>query len=136
MKLEENHKLVIVIDENLPLGLIANTASVLSLSIGKNIEGIIGHDLQDAAGKTHLGITTIPIPILKSTKDKIKEIREALFDSDVMVVDFCDAAQTTKNYDDYSKKLLSTNELSYLGIALIGDQKIINKHTGNMPLLR
>ena len=54
MNLEENHKLAIIIDSSLPMGLIANTASVLSLSIGKFIDGIIGEDLTDKRQKkTH-----------------------------------------------------------------------------------
>lgn len=136
MKLESNHKLVILVDSELPLGLIANTASVLSLTIGKVVDGIIGGDIRDGAGKVHLGITKIPIPILCSSKDQIKSIREVLFDTDAVVVDFCDAAQKTKNYEDYSQKLLASDNLAYLGIALIGDKKIINKYTGSLPLLR
>ncbi len=136
MKLEENHKLVIIIDADLPLGLIANTASVLSLSIGKLVEGIIGEDLYDKEGRNHLGITTIPIPILKTDKENIKNIRKKLFNEDVIVIDFCDAAQTTKNYADYRQKIKYTDDLVYLGIAVIGNKKIVNKYSGNMPLLR
>ena len=136
MKLEENHKLAIIIDSSLPIGLIANTASVLSLSIGKFIDGIIGEDLTDGLQKKHTGITTIPIPILKSDKETIKNIRENLYTEDIFVVDFCDAAQTTKNYTDYKIKLQNSENINYLGIALIGNKKIINKYTGSMPLLR
>ncbi|MFW5435031.1 DUF2000 family protein [Paenibacillus apiarius] len=36
------------------------------------------------------------------------------------------AAQTTKNYDDYTQKIatFTSNELDYLGIALYGDKKV------------
>lgn len=136
MNLEENHKLAIIIDSSLPMGLIANTASVLSLSIGKFIDGIIGEDLTDKRQKKHIGITTIPIPILKSDKQTIKNIRENLYEEEIFVVDFCDAAQTTKNYADYKIKLQESDNLEYLGIALMGNKKVINKFTGSMPLLR
>ena len=52
------------------------------------------------------------------------------------MVDFCDAAQTTKNYADYKIKLQESDNLEYLGIALMGNKKVINKFTGSMPLLR
>ena len=136
MNLEQNHKLAIIIDSSLPMGLIANTASVLSLSIGKFIDGIIGEDLTDKRQKKHIGITTIPIPILKSDKQTIKNIRENLYEEEIFVVDFCDAAQTTKNYADYKIKLQESDNLEYLGIALMGNKKVINKFTGSMPLLR
>ena len=135
MKLLEDHKLVIVVDQDLPIGLIANTACVLSLSIGEKLEGLIGENIPDIQGNIHAGITTTPIPILKSDKMRIKEIRDSLFVSDVFVVDFCSAAQTTKNYEDYSKKILS-QEPEYLGVAMVGPKKQVNKLTGNLPLLR
>lgn len=134
-------KCVIVIDQELPLGLIANTAAVLSLTLGKRIDGIIGHDLIDSAGHVHSGITTTPISILKGNKDGIREIRKQLYDvshEDLLVVDFCNAAQTTKTYDDYENKLKQTpaDDLVFLGIAIYGPAKIVNKYTGSMPLLR
>lgn len=60
-------KCVLLIDSELPLGLLANTAAVLVLTIGKRVEGIIGSDVVDGSGQIHTGITTIPLPILKST---------------------------------------------------------------------
>nr|WP_255258865.1 DUF2000 family protein [Bacillus cereus] len=35
-------KCVMIIDSNLPTGFIANTSAVLSITIGKKMEGIIG----------------------------------------------------------------------------------------------
>ena len=58
-------KCVMVIDEELPLGLIANTAAVLAMSIGDKIKGIIGDDVRDGDGQLHRGITNLPIPLLK-----------------------------------------------------------------------
>lgn len=134
-------KCVILIDENLPLGLIANCASVLSLSLGKKVDGIIGYDLEDIQNRVHIGITTIPIPILKSSSEELKDIREILFDEkyiDCLVVDFTNAAQTTKTYEDYSNAISTTSldQLEYLGVAIYGPKKLINKLVGSIGLLR
>lgn len=134
-------KCVILIDENLPLGLIANCASVLSLSLGKKVDGIIGYDLKDINNRTHLGITTMPIPILKSNKTQLKELREKLFDdkfNECIVVDFTNVAQKTKTYDDYSELLSTTSqdELEYLGVAIYGSKKLVNKLVGSIGLLK
>jgi AraC-like DNA-binding protein len=48
-------KVVMIIDKELPLGLIANTAAVLGASLGKMVDGLIGGDLRDADGNVHLG---------------------------------------------------------------------------------
>jgi hypothetical protein len=134
-------KCVIIIDEDLPLGLIANTAAVLSLSLGHKIENLIGHDLKDSEGNQHVGITTTPIPILKGDSSTIKTIRHKLFENafdDVFVVDFCNVAQETKTYDDYSARLenMPIEKLLYLGIAMYGPKKKVNQLTGNMGLLK
>ena len=134
-------KCVMVIDAELPTGLIANTAAVLALTLGNKIDGIIGPSVKDGSGHPHVGITTTPIPILKGDSVKIKELIEKLYTeefSDLLVVDFSNAAQTTKNYEEYTQKTatFSANDLEYLGLALCGDKKKVNKLTGSMGLLR
>jgi hypothetical protein len=118
-----------------------NTSAVLAMTLGKKIEGIIGSDIVDACGNAHIGITNTPLPILKGTKEKIREIREKLAHENIaelLVVDFSDVAQSSKNYKDYKDKLSITNteDLNYLGIALYGNKKDVNRFTGNLPLLR
>ncbi|MFW5435032.1 DUF2000 family protein [Paenibacillus apiarius] len=54
-----------IIDSTLSTGLIAKTAAVLALTIGKKIAGIIGLDVKNASDCVHTGITNTPIPILK-----------------------------------------------------------------------
>ncbi len=134
-------KCVILIDENLPLGLIANSASVLSLTLGKKVDGLIGYDLEDKKQRVHSGITTLPIPILKSDIEELKNIREVLFEekyAECFVVDFSNVAQQTKTYEDYANAISTTpvEELEYLGIAIYGPKKIVNKLVGSIGLLR
>jgi hypothetical protein len=130
-----------VIDASLPLGLIANTAAVLSLSLGRFAPDLVGASLHDASGTEHSGITTAVMPILKGDADGIRALRakaEARADSELFIVDVTDAAQTTKSYSDYEAKLagMATDELRYLGICLYGPAAVIKSLTGNLPLLR
>ncbi|MEC1720058.1 DUF2000 domain-containing protein [Schinkia azotoformans] len=134
-------KCVLLIDSELPLGLLANTAAVLALTIGKRVEGIIGSDVVDGSGQIHTGITTIPLPILKSTQEGLQVLKQKVSTEafqDLLVVDFTNAAQTTKTYEAYTQKIatFTSGDLYYLGIALYGDRKKINKLTGNLSLLR
>lgn len=134
-------KCVIIVDAELPTGLIANTAAVLSLTLGKKIDDIIGIDNFDESGVCHIGITTTPIPILKSTTKEIIEVKnkiESIIDNNLLIVDFSNVAQMTKTYEEYTQKLALTKseDLIYLGLALYGDKKTINKLTGSMGLLR
>jgi hypothetical protein len=133
-------KLAIVIDRALSGGLVANTAAVLAMSLGSRLESVIGPDLKDADGSLHRGITTLPIPVLVADQDEVKQLRRRAHDSadDILLVDFTDCAQRSRTYDDYTERLAASGEeeLSYLGIALFGPRKAIQKLTGSLPLLR
>ncbi|MEA4872657.1 MAG: DUF2000 domain-containing protein [Synergistaceae bacterium] len=134
-------KCVMVIDSELPTGVIANTSAILGITLGKRFPEQVGNDVTDASEKTHLGIITVPVPILKGSREMLKELRENLYKTefnDLTVVDFSDVAQGCITYDDYISKAaeVSEEDHAYLGIAIYGDKKKINKLTGAMPLLR
>ena len=135
-------KLVMVINRDLPLGLVANTAAVLGISLSKIYrEDIVGGDIADADGNLHLGITAQTIPILSASREQVKEIRETMFEpafAEVAAIDFSEAAQRCLNYDQYMRSLsqLSAEELFYLGVCMYGPKKKVNKLTGSLPLLR
>lgn len=76
----ENEKCVMIIDENLPLGLIANTAAIMGISLGKEFPEVVGLDVIDQSGNLHPGIIEFPVPILKGTPEKIREIRQKLYE--------------------------------------------------------
>ena len=56
-------KCVMVLDENLPLGLLANTAAILGITLGKHMPEAVGADVLDGSGKAHLGIIMFPVPM-------------------------------------------------------------------------
>ncbi len=137
----QNEKCVIIIKENLPVGITVNTATIMGVTLGKKMPKIVGEDVTDKTGCKHLGIIEFPIPILKGSAKTIKSIREKLYApefSDLIAADFSDLAQSCKTYDEYIEKMknVSENELNYYGIALLGEKKKINKLTGSLPLLR
>lgn len=137
----QNLKCVMIIDENLPMGIIANTAAVMGITLGKQIPQTVGHDVYDKTGKCHAGIIEVPVPILKGNPTLIKELRDRLYRpefNELTTVDFSDVAQSCKTYDEFIGKIAEIPEadLNYFGIAICGDKKQINKLTGSIPLLR
>ena len=137
----QNEKCVMIIDEHLPLGIIANTAAIMGITLGKTMPEVVGADVTDKTGKEHLGIIEFPVPILRGNAESMKAIREKLYEpdfSDLTVVDFSDLAPSCKTYAEFIGKMQDVSEadLTYFGIAICGAKKKVNKLTGSMPLLR
>ena len=137
----ENEKCVMIIDQNLPLGMISNTAAILGITMGMKMPDVVGKDVLDLERNTHVGIIQFPVPILKGNEEMLNSLRLKLFEpafSDLTVVDFTALAQGCKTYDEFIEKMAdrSEKELKYIGLAVCGDKKKINKLTGNLPLLR
>lgn len=138
---DNNMKCVMIIDSELPMGIIANTAAILGITLGKEVPQQVGPNVQDASGQNHLGIITIPVSMLRGEKEGLKELRNRLYDdefSDLTTVDFSDVAQSCNIYHEYIEKAADTlqNNHQYFGIAIYGAKKKVNKLTGFMPLLR
>lgn len=136
-----NRKCVLILDETLPLGILANTAAILGVTLGKQHPEIVGPDVTDAGGGGHLGIVHLPVPVLRGTPALLQQLRQALDQpeySDVTAVDFSDLAQSCNTYDTFIEKMAAApgGSLRYFGLALLGDRKKLNRLTGSLPLLR
>ncbi len=137
----EETKCVMVIDEELPTGIMVNTAAILGITLGKLEPAFVGPDVTDGSGLTHKGIVTQPIPVLKGNKELLNNLREKLFTpefEELSVVDFSDVAQSCHVYEQYidTAEGKQESEFEYLGVILYGNKKKVNKLTGSMPLLR
>ena len=137
----KNLKCVIVVDGELPRGIISNAAAILGISLGRQVPEAVGRDICDKSGCTHSGIIQFPVPILNGTAEQIKDIRKKLYESgfeDIAAVDFSDTAQGCGTYDEFVLKMSDTeeSELRYFGVGLCGDKKKVTSLTGNLPLLR
>jgi len=132
-------KAVILLDPDQPLGLLVNTASVLSVTLGDVIADIRGADTVTADGVTHPGVIRIPLPILQADRELLTSIwQRALVDGEIFVADFTRTAQSCKTYDEYLDKCAATptEAMGLLGLALYGPRKKINKLAGSLKILR
>lgn len=141
MLANEEMKCVIVVDEELPTGILVNTAAILGITFGKLVPEFVGTDVTDGSGQVHKGIVNLPVPVLKGNKEILKSLREKLYSSDfeeLTVVDFSDVAQNIHVYEEYIETAKNTqgSDFIYLGLLIYGSKKKVNKLTGSMPLLR
>ena len=134
-------KCVMVVDESMPLGIIANSTAVMGVTIGKLFPEVVGQDVIDQSGYQHPGFIDFPIPILKGNCEFLLTMLERLYEPSfekVTVVDFFDVAQGCKTYEEYIEKMKDVPEaaIDYFGLTLFGNKKQVNKLTGSLPLLR
>lgn len=135
----DQRKCVVIVDQQLPIGLIANATAVLGVSIGRHVEGIVGPALADRTGTRHPGIVSIPLPILSASRDELSRLREkALSEPAVQVYDFSETAQRCRTYEEYERVLAekSSSELSYIALAVQGNKKAVDSLTGSLKTLR
>ena len=58
----EKEKCVIVVDENLPLGIIANTVAILGITMGMKMPDVVGNlDLEKISRMLHLNVEALTI---------------------------------------------------------------------------
>lgn len=134
-------KTVLVADATLPTGVLANTAAILGITLGARLPQIVGPDVSDGSGVLHPGITVLPLPVLKGDPLCLRQLRERLKEpvfQEVYVADFSDVAQHCQRYEDYIVRAGQTAEadFTYLALLLSGPKALVNKLTGNLPLLR
>jgi hypothetical protein len=136
-----NVKCVIVIDRDLPPGLAANAAAALGMSLGAQVDGLIGPDVADADGVVHRGITKVNLPVLMASSGELTDLFSAIVsakDPDVAVIGFSRLAQSCKSYDIYRDRMNETHtpELGFSGICVHGDHKKVSRLTGSLPVLK
>ncbi|MEY9855664.1 hypothetical protein ABH935_001268 [Catenulispora sp. GAS73] len=133
-------KCAIVIDDALPTGLAMNAAAVLALSIGDAYgQTALGPEVKDRDGQVHAAITEVPLPILKADTQALHGIvSKALAEPDVFLVDFTSAAQAARDYGTYieSMEVTSAEDHVYVGVAVVGAKKAVQRLSGSLPLYR
>ncbi|WP_161881179.1 DUF2000 domain-containing protein [Deinococcus alpinitundrae] len=129
-------KCVLVRANDLSTGLAVNAAGVLAVTLGHKEPGLIPEDARDASGGLHAGLINVPLPILVAGRTKLKALRERAGQAKLTVVGLSDVAQHARTYGAYITTLATTppEALDYLGLALCGPQKSINKLVGNLAL--
>lgn len=133
------HKCVIVVDNALGLGHAANAVSVIGVSLGRSVEGLVGPNLISRDNMNYPGVIYAPLPILLSTNEHLQALQEkALADEEIHTMPFSALAQSCKTYQEYEARIseAASSAIELVAIGLIGPQKKINKLTGNLPLFK
>ena len=133
------HKCVIVVDNTLGLGHAVNAVSVIGVSLGRSVEGLVGPALQSSDEVNYPGVIYAPLPILRSSSDYLHELhKKALLDNEIHSMPFSALAQSCKTYEEYEARICEADSsgIELVALGLVGPQKSISKLTGNLSLFK
>ncbi|WP_404383886.1 DUF2000 domain-containing protein [Caenispirillum salinarum] len=130
-------KCIVVVDQDLPVGLKANISAVLCMSLGKGVPDLVGPPVRTGDDVEFPGITTVPVPILQAPGGDLKTLYEKTA-GEAFVVAFTDAAMETKDYDSYTRRMSekTVGDLVVYGLLIHGAKKMVNKLSGSLALLK
>lgn len=133
------HKCAILVDDALALGYAANAVSVIGMSLGHLIDGLVGPDIHSQDNICYRGVIYSPLPILLAKGDAITALHNRLFaDPDLTLMPFSALAQSCKTYSEYEDKMAMTpsEHIRLVALGIVGTKKKVNKFTGNLSLFR
>lgn len=132
-------RIAIIVNPELPLGALANTASAIAIGIGARMPTFGNRQLSDTGGRTIDISSNHPVPMLQADEGKLTEVLlKAVANGEGTVVPFPRFARALHSYGDYEaqfpEKDLSVEPLDGLGLA--GPSKWVRSLTGSLKLLR
>ncbi|MGQ7242253.1 DUF2000 domain-containing protein [Salinicola sp. V024] len=133
------HKCVIVVDKALGAGHAANAVSVIGVSMGRSVEGLVGPDMRSKDNVNYPGVIYSPLPILLSSNELLREtLEEALVDEEINSIPFSALAQSCKTYQEYEERIseADSSSIELVAVGLIGPKKKISRLTGSLPLFK
>jgi hypothetical protein len=133
------HRCTLVIDQQLPVGLAMNAASVIGISFGKLIGNLVGPDMYSQDGFTYPGVIYAPLPVLLAEGNYLRELQQISGkDPEIFSMPFSALAQSCKTYGEYGERIATTHseQIELVAMGLIGPKKKITRLTGNLKLYR
>ncbi|MBD8891851.1 DUF2000 domain-containing protein [Roseibium litorale] len=132
-------RIAIIVNPELALGALANTASAISVGIGAKMPEFGNRQLSDTKGRAIDISSNHPVPMLQADEAKLTELLlKATANAEGAVVPFPRFARSLHAYRDYEarfpEKDLSVEPLDGLGLA--GPAKWVRSLTGSLKLLR
>ena len=133
-------RLALVVNPELPLGLLANTTAAISIGMGTRMPDLGDRRLSDAKGTEFDSSSNLPVPVLQASDEQLRQIlTKASGQIDKgSVVAFPAFARKLHAYEDYltalPEKDLSAEAID--GIGLAGPAKWVRSLTGSLKLLR
>ncbi len=133
-------RLAIIVNPELPLGLIANTVGAIGIGLGARLPWLSNLQLVDADDRTIDVSSLLPVPILAASPEVIGALMLKAMprgDDSALVV-FPAFSRSLHDYRDYLAQLPEKRLAAEVidGVGLCGPAKWVKSLTGSLRLLR
>ena len=130
-------KPVLILAEELHIGLKANYAAVLGMSLGQLHPDLVGADTVTEDGVALAGITTVALPVLGAPATDLPTLFAAAADLPLRLA-YMRAAFEARNYADYTARIAAAPLAGHAPQAILlgGPRKAVDRICGSLPLLR
>ncbi|EIC84308.1 DUF2000 domain-containing protein [Serratia sp. M24T3] len=133
-------RIAVIVNPELPVGLLANTSSAVAIGLAAKFPMLAGEQLADIEGKAVDVSSKLPVPILQATAEQIQAILHKAMQAggEVAIVPFPAFARAMHSFEDYRQAFPARNlSLETLdGLGLAGPEKWVKSLTGSLKLLR
>ena len=128
--------LFVVMRSELELAVAANAGAVLGLALGARLENSLGAEGKDAGRNVTDGSTPHTGPTLAATGERVRRITERAYGRGRPCVGFNGVARRSRSFVDYRDRIAATEaaEMGYVGLAVFGPKKDVNKLSGKLSL--
>ncbi|MBS0056370.1 DUF2000 domain-containing protein [Yersinia sp. Marseille-Q3913] len=133
-------RIAIIVNPELPVGLIANTTSAVGIGLAARFPQLAGAVLSDSEGKEIDVSSKLPVPILQANASQMREVllKALAATHPRAIVPFPAFARSMHSFEDYEAtfplRSLTNEQLD--GLGLVGPEKWVRSLTGALKLLR
>ena len=130
-------KIAIALNENLGPGFLANAAACIASGLFDGEKDLLGEKIE-GADCTFIPITKIPILIVKQNKKPWDDLISRARKNNLKHMIFTREGQSTTSYEEYIERVTGKrlDEIEIVGIGVLGENKLVDKFAGYLPLLR
>ncbi len=132
----QDKRCVMILNAALPPGKATNAAAVIALTLGQRHPTLVGDVLEDAEKHPSPGLITTGIPVLAATDEQLSALQEQCEQAELDLVLFPEEGQSTTDYQALSIVLRQQPRQQWrlLGLAIVGDKKVLRKLTAKLVL--
>ncbi len=138
--MQPDHRLAIIVNPELPLGLLANTVGAIGIGLGARMSWLGNRPLTDADGRVIDDSSILPVPILQAGGEAIRALMLKAMPrgDDCSLVVFPAFSRVLHDFREYEALLPERHlaEAAIDGIGLCGPAKWVKSLTGSLKLLR